>query len=188
MPLGDRQTLFFLHIPKTAGITLTSIIEANFAPEEILGPQDWREAKRTIADLSVVELARIRCVRGHYWFGAGDETIHDRISADPMVITMLRAPVARTVSVYQHVMRWPQHWLRERMGLGPGETVPLEEFIAHPGAQTEISNLQTRLVVGDIPGNPIDLDDPDKDVVRFDPDQLLALATARLESFAWVGV
>lgn len=188
MPLGDRQILFFLHIPKTAGITMTSIIESNFAPDQILGPQDWREARREIAELSVAELARIRCVRGHFWFGPGDEVIHDRLAVDPVVITMLRAPVARTISVYQHVMRWPQHWLRDRIGLAPGETIPLEEFVAHPGAQTEISNLQTRLIVGNVPGNPIDLDDPDEEAVRLDEEELLARATARLESFAWVGV
>jgi hypothetical protein len=188
LPPGDGELLFFLHVPKTAGISLTAVLDANYAEGEILQVQDWRDAEGLIEKLSVIELARVRCVGGHYWFGPGDRAVHDRFSVDPVVITVLRDPVARTVSAYQHVMRWPEHWLREELGLGEGETIPLQDFVEHPGTQSEIANLQTRLIVGMVPGNLPPLDIHSGEDVPFADEELLDLAKARLGSFAWVGL
>jgi hypothetical protein len=138
--------------------------------------------------MSAVELARIRCVRGHHWFGPGDRAIHDRLAIDPVVLTVLRDPVARTVSAYQHVMRWDEHWLREWLGLGEGETMPMHDFVEHPLVEGEIANLQTRLIVGRVPGNPPQLNVDSDDGVPFTDEELLARAKARLDSFAWVGL
>jgi hypothetical protein len=187
-PPGERELLFFLHVPKTAGISLTAVLDANYAEGEILQVQDWREAEGLIGEMSVVELARVRCVRGHYWFGPGDRAIHDRLSVDPVVITVMRDPVARTVSAYQHVMRWSEHWLRETLGLGEGETMPLQDFVEHPRTQGEIANLQTRLMVGMVPGNLPQLNVREGIDVPFTDEELLEAAKARLDSFAWVGL
>jgi Sulfotransferase family len=188
LPPGDNELLFFLHVPKTAGISLTAILDANFGDGEIFEVQDWREVEDAIDGMSAVELARVRCVRGHYWFGPGDAAVHDRFSVDPVTITVLRDPVARTVSAYQHVMRWEEHWLRGGLGLGEGETMPLGDFVEHPLTQGEIANLQTRLVVGMVPGNYPELNvRPEVDAPLSDA-ELLAMAKARLDSFAWVGV
>lgn len=188
LPPGDGELLFFLHVPKTAGISLTAVLDANYGEGEILQVQDWRDAEGLIEKLSVVELARIRCIGGHYWFGPGDQAVHDRFSVDPVVITVLRDPVARTVSAYQHVMRWPEHWLRKALGLGEGETIPLQDFVEHPGTQSEIANLQTRLIVGMVPGNLPPLDKGSAADIPFADEELLEMAKARLDSFAWVGL
>jgi hypothetical protein len=188
LPPGDRELLFFLHVPKTAGISLTAVLDANYTEGQILQVQDWREAEGLIGEMSVVELARVRCVRGHYWFGPGDRAIHDRLSVDPVVITVMRDPVARTVSAYQHVMRWSEHWLRETLGLGEGETMSLYDFVVHPETQGEITNLQTRLMVGMVPGNPPQLNVGEGADVPLADEELLDAAKARLDSFAWVGL
>lgn len=188
LPPAEDELLFFLHVPKTAGISLTAILDANFAPGATFEAQDWTDAGEVIERMSVVELARVRCVRGHYWFGPGDGAVHDRFSVDPVVITALRDPVARTVSAHQHVMRWPEHWLREEMGIGEEGTMSLQEFVENPIAQGEIANLQTRLIVGAVPGNPlISAPDP-SDAIPFSDEELLSLAKQRLDSFAWVGL
>jgi hypothetical protein len=188
LPPTDGELLFFLHVPKTGGISLTEILDAHFAPGAVLEVQDWRDAERLIGEMSVVELARVRCVRGHHWFGPGDRAIHDRLAVDPVVITALRDPVARTVSAYQHVMRLDEHWLRERLDLDEGETMPLHDFVEHPRTQGEIANLQTRLIVGRVPGNPAQLNADSGDGVPLEDAELLATAKARLDSFAWVGL
>ncbi len=188
LPPADNELLFFLHVPKTAGISLTAILDAHFAPGAVLEVQDWRDAERLIGQMSVVELARVRCVRGHHWFGPGDRAIHDRLAIDPLVLTVLRDPVARTVSAYQHVMRWDEHWLREWLGLAEGETMPMHDFVEHPLVQGEIANLQTRLIAGRIPGNPPQLDMDSGDGVPLEEGELLAAAKARLDSFVWVGL
>lgn len=188
LPPGDRELLFFLHVPKTAGISLTALLDAHYAEGEILQAQDWREAEGLIGEMSAIELARVRCVRGHYWFGPGDRAIHDRLSVDPVVITVMRDPVARTVSAYQHVMRWSEHWLREPLGLSEGETMLLHDFVEHPETQGEIVNLQTRLMVGMVPGNLPRLNVAEITDVPFTDEELLDAAKARLDSFAWVGL
>jgi hypothetical protein len=188
LPPAEDELLFFLHVPKTAGISLTAVLDANFAPGGIFEAQDWTDAGEVIERMSVVELARVRCVRGHYWFGPGDGAVHDRFSVDPVVITVLRDPVARTVSAHQHVMRWPEHWLREEMGIGEEGTMSLQEFVEDPIAQGEIANLQTRLIVGAVPGNPL-ISAPDPgDAIPFSDEELLSLAKQRIDSFAWVGL
>ncbi len=188
LPPREDELLFFLHVPKTAGISLTAVLDANFAPGEIFEAQDWEEAGEVIERMSPVELARVRCVRGHYWFGPGDQAVYDRFSVDPVTITVLRDPVARTISAYQHVMRWPDHWLRREVGIGEDGSMPLEEFVEHPGAQGEIANLQTRLIVGAVPGNPVKRDNAREQAVPFTEEELLAAAKARLDTFAWVGL
>lgn len=190
LPPAEDELLFFLHIPKTAGISLTAIIDANFPPNAIFEAHDWTEAGDVIERMSTVEMARVRCVRGHYWFGPGDRAVHDRFAVDPVVITVLRDPVARTVSAHQHVMRWPEHWLREKIGIGEEGTMSLHDFVEHPEAQGEIANLQTRLIVGAIPGNTLqpDLGPDPEEAVRFADEELLELAKRRLDSFAWVGL
>jgi hypothetical protein len=188
LPPAENELLLFLHVPKTAGISLTAILDANFVPGAIFAANDWTDAGEVIARMSVVERARVRCVRGHYWFGPGDRAVHDHFSVDPVVITALRDPVARTVSAHQHVMRWPEHWLREEIGLGEGETMSLQDFVEHPMAQGEIVNLQTRLIVGAVPGNPL-LGDPNHEgAAPFGDGELLEIAKQRLDSFAWVGL
>jgi hypothetical protein len=188
LPPAEDELLFFLHVPKTAGISLTAVLDANFAPGGIFEAQDWTDAGEVIERMSVAELARVRCVRGHYWFGPGDGAVHDRFSVDPVAITVLRDPVARTVSAHQHVMRWPEHWLREEIGIGEEGTMSLQEFVENPIAQGEIANLQTRLIVGAVPGNPL-ISAPDPgDAIPFSDEELLSFAKQRLDSFAWVGL
>lgn len=186
--LGNRDVLFFLHIPKSAGVTLIEVVDQNFGDGETLQSQDWRDAGSVIEGMSPLDLALVRCVRGHHWFGPGDEAIHDRISIDPITITVLRDPVARTVSVYQHVMRWKEHWLREYLDLSGDETMPLLEFVEHPEAQGEILNLQARLILGNVPGNPKQPAARLKGVVSFREEELLERAMARLDTFGWIGL
>jgi hypothetical protein len=191
LPPAENELLFFLHVPKTAGISLTAVLGANFVPGAILAASDWTKAGEVIEGvrgMSTVERARVRCVCGHYWFGPGDGAVHDHFSIDPIVLTVLRDPVARTASAHQHVMRWPEHWLRKELGIGEDGTISLHDFVEHPGAQGEIANLQTRLVVGAVPGNPF-LGDPDpEEAVPFTDGELLEIAKQRLDSFAWIGL
>lgn len=191
LPPTESELLFFLHVPKTAGISLTAILDANFTPGAILAASDWTKAGEVIEGvkgMSAVERARVRCVCGHYWVGPGDGAVYDHFSVDPIVLTVLRDPVARTASAHQHVMRWPEHWLREKIGIGEEGTMSLHDFVEHPGAQGEIANLQTRLVVGAVPGNPLLGDSDPEKAVPFTDEELLELAKQRLDSFAWVGL
>ena len=99
----------FLHIPKTAGTTLTSIIGRNYNASEIktlYNPQQFDD------DLNSGLLdAHIKMLYGHF---AYDNTISD---ADYYTFTFLREPISRCVSNYIHLKNSlePQHlkWMKD---------------------------------------------------------------------------
>ena len=58
------ETLFFLHLPRTAGTTLNAVLHDNFAPETVLSvyaKEDYERCRMLEADV----LERIRLIEGH---------------------------------------------------------------------------------------------------------------------------
>jgi sulfotransferase famil protein len=206
-PLRPDQVLFYLHIPKTGGVSLYEIIDSNFAPEEILPVPNHEKVKNAFRELSPTQLAAIRYVRGHFWFGRGDQAIYDFLVPDPVTITLLRNPIDRTVSVFQFVTSNPHIWLAKRV-MRPGarlteiarhpieegeiralQSMNLKDFVRNPAVQNEIRNLQARLVVGQVPGNPHANGRGEYEQEgRMPDDELLELAKRRLDGFAFVGL
>jgi trehalose 2-sulfotransferase len=205
-PLGPDDVLFFVHVPKTGGISLYEVIDANFAPEEILPVPESEDMEKAFRDLSPSDLAKLRCVRGHFWFGPGDRAVHDFLLPNPVIITFLRDPVARTVAVFQFLTRNPNIWLGKRMmrpevqsparaqpPLEEGEieelkAMELMDFVCHPAAQREIRNLQARQVLGTVPGNPRHGTGDPAQEQRMSDEELLSRAKKRVEEFAFVGL
>src|SRR5687768_14239089 len=85
--------LVFVHIPKTAGVTFSTILAGFYQPgvysiystAEIAKFQQLTEAQRGTYEL----------LQGHFPYG-----IHDYIPRPTQYITFLRDPVARVVSLY----------------------------------------------------------------------------------------
>jgi hypothetical protein len=179
------DVLFFLHVPKTGGTTLTGLLEEHFSEEQILRvPRTaWTEGFR---DLPAQELAKIRLVAGHFWVGPGDNGVHDLLTADPVVITMLRSPIDRTLSGYRHIARSPRHPFHVQLREVGGSLV---EFLRDLATTGYSRNVQARQVVGTTPGNPLEgTGDPARDEGRMSDDELLSRARERLDQFAFVGL
>lgn len=130
-----EPTTIFLHIPKTAGSSLSKVVTGQFRPAEtyhIRNPQEVRSPKYAPSFGSVDEFAalddaekqRYRCLLGHMNFG-----LHAVIPQPCRYITLLRDPVERVLSAYHH------HQRRLRLDTGdPNASVGLEQFIAErPG-------------------------------------------------------
>lgn len=184
--MAPDDVLFFLHVPKTGGISMTKILDDRFSAEEIFPVPDQHQPKKMFEELSVEELARIRFVRGHFWFGPGDGAIHDFLSPSPLTVTILRDPIERVMSVFRYIVNYPDHWLTKRTM--PSGTSDIAEFVRNPWAQSEIKDLQTRLIVGHIPGNPI-MNPPTRPAEdRMPDDELMDIAKQRLDEFVFVGL
>ena len=102
--MSNQETLIFLHIPKTAGTTLSIALANWFQPDELYhirsGNHDGAPQfspnfgpEETFCSLPTAERARFRCVLGHTKFG-----LHKAIPGPAKYFTMLRNPLDRYVS------------------------------------------------------------------------------------------
>ncbi|HXH34433.1 MAG TPA: hypothetical protein VNJ54_08490 [Plantibacter sp.] len=169
-----QPMLVFAHIPKTAGTTLTGVIEREYGVAACVHVKNWHDHRDESLEAIRGAAANpfTRAVLGHLPFAA-------RPAFPPTTrwLTVLRDPVERALSDY---------FYGKRVG-----AVPLAEYLART------NNLQTRMLSGIDPtesapaeelleGAKRNLRDPTTTVAlaeRFD--ESLALCTLR---FGWRGV
>jgi hypothetical protein len=130
----------FLHIPKTAGTSLTVALQSQFSPGEVClyypGAAvgiDWHVAK----NLPPRQLNAFKLLIGHASFG-----VHKLFQSPTKYYTFLREPLARLKSHYQ---------LFRAAKIDPvdkeGKTIFLYRAL-NEGLTDEFDNLQTRMVAG----------------------------------------
>ena len=137
-PAEPGRCLIFLHVPKTAGWTLRGVLRYKY-PSEILFLDDRYEALGGIEKVPLEDRRRARVVTGHVFYG-----VHEHIPQPSDYITVLRDPIARVVSMYNHILRRPQHRLHDEVA---GSGIGLEEF-ARASDDPGLDNQQTRLISG----------------------------------------
>lgn len=134
------NTLLFLHIPKTAGTTLLSILRRIYCDElvyEIYSDNSIDHALAEFKGLPKHEKKSIKCLSGHYTFG-----IHQNIPNPYRYISFLRDPVERVISHYFFVKNYKHHPLYSKIHQ---EGVSLREYV---GLDPELSNEQARMIAG----------------------------------------
>ncbi len=134
-----KQTVVFLHIPKTAGTTVSNIILRNQYQRDTLFFVDLKKPDAFL-NLSEHERARLRVIHGHFLYG-----IHNLLPNPAVYFTLLRDPVDRIISYYYFVMRdhqlpHPYNVIRER-------NMSLEDF-ARNDLIFDMQNGQTRMLAG----------------------------------------
>ena len=132
------RCIIFLHVPKTAGWTLRGVLRYKY-PSEILFLDDVFDPLWGIEQIPLEDRERARVATGHVFYG-----VHEHIPQPSDYITVLRDPIARVVSMYNHILRRPEHRLHDvvvRSGMG------LEEF-ARTSTDPGLHNQQTRLISG----------------------------------------
>ena len=143
--------LIFLHLPKTAGVTLNTVIHRQYDPSQIYEIYGNQPEKRAEAFLRMPheERMRCRCIAGHMRYG-----VHTGLTPPWYYITVLREPVARLVSEYYYILQRPNHWFHRTVR---DRGLALDTFAVH--APNIIANAQTMLLAGVPPGiSPTDAD------------------------------
>lgn len=131
----NSRTLFFVHIPKTAGTTLNSTLSKSFLPEENISiDKDWSQ---TLDAFWTYDLEKIKYIHGHIPLSALEE-----FSSQVDIITLMRDPVELLVSAFMHIKRSPNHALYEKI---KSENFTIIDFldINHPSFSP---NLQTSIL------------------------------------------
>ena len=186
-PLRAEDQIYFLHIPKTGGMSLSNTIYEYF-------PGDDRPQYKPIDLLNPpAALRKQRFIIGHTYF-----TMRHFLDREPIYITMLREPVSQVVSLFRHIHRLPEHPLHEKF-----RDSTLLEFLNTPFGEQMSSNYQTmslamdddpRQFVKEIPAErkdqQIQINKAMRDAVlsRNDDKSLLELVKNRLQTFAFVGI
>jgi hypothetical protein len=133
-------TVIFLHLPKTAGTTLHTIINRQYPREAIhaFGP-DAVAAVAAFKSMPEVERTKIRLLQGHMPFG-----LHAYLPQPAAYFTMLRHPVERMISEYYYARNSPVHYLYP---LVTGQNLSLQQAIEGQ-VHVMLNDAQTRLLSG----------------------------------------
>jgi hypothetical protein len=103
MERSDRPLVAFVHVPKTGGKTLHTVLSR--AMQGIFA-ESTEEAQSRIDALDESQFARLDLVAGHVPYG-----VHEMVGRPTTYVTMLREPVSRVVSHYWFVRSEPDHYL-----------------------------------------------------------------------------
>lgn len=123
MTLPTSPRLFFLHVPKTAGMTMRHIAARQYPPQNFLfTKRGSHNGLQTLTGLSAAQRSRLACVFGHYPFG-----VHTLFEGDFTYATILRNPVEQIVSMYSYLRASPRTQPHQ---FAMSKT--LEEFITYP--------------------------------------------------------
>jgi hypothetical protein len=162
--------LIFLHLPKTGGSTLTTVLRWQYRkvhPSEIVR---FDTAERTFEEfgrLPLEQRAHLKLLMGHFAYGV-DGSIPKTCS----YITIVREPVQRVVSVYRYVLSAPHHPLHETL---TSSSMSLEDYVGSGIHADQTENALTRQLAGR---------DEEEDLTRSD----LEIAKGNLGNFRAVGL
>ena len=188
--LQNDDILYFLHIPKTAGTTVTSIIDGFFDYESIFPHKVWPALIKNRPN----SFEGFKFIRGHFGYG-----LHQILKKKPIYMTMLRKPIDRTISNFDHIQNFSQGttWVSEKF-VKKGES--LVDVLNDPKRRAIFKNSQTRLIgldLGTMMSSSKILRELQKDDSFLETissckqpsdDKLLEIAKNRLSEFAYVGI
>ncbi|MCP4360743.1 MAG: sulfotransferase family 2 domain-containing protein [Chloroflexi bacterium] len=164
--VDKSTTIIFLHIPKTAGLTLYEILNREYGRNYIYtfvgGRQRLQQSMDSFAGQTETERANYRLLRGHTPFG-----IHNLVPGPATYITFLRDPIKRVVSHYYYVKNNPHHLLHEAV---TSQNMSLQMYLSS-GINYELDNGQTRQLAGitdEIPYGACDQELLDQAIVNID--------------------
>jgi hypothetical protein len=125
-------SIYFLHIPKTAGSSMIMTLVNAFPSEDVLRVGHWDYIVRTPTE----QLSRCRIFMGHY-----SAYLNRFLGRKLNVFTFFRDPVERTLSHYSYIRLNPTHPYYE---IACRQT--LREFVTDPVTRTNVVNYQARYI------------------------------------------
>ncbi len=178
---AKRPPLFFLHIPKTAGVTLRTYLRNQY-PASAVAPEAWEQ----LVDLTPEQRKQIRLLQGHFpW------CLRDFLPGDVNVMTFMREPISRTISVLKHLSRDPTfHPLHAQCkGRSLSDMLQMME-VRNACANTQTALLSARSSLDETMefAKAFIASGSHMDYGSNEPGPDLALAQARLHDMAFIGL
>ena len=162
----DDACLIFLHLPKTGGTTVSTVIRWQYRrvhPTELVEFYAHGRDFEEFSALPYRKRANARIVVGHFAYG-----IHEYIPRPCQYFTLMREPVERVVSAYRYILSTPTAPLHDEV---TGSAISLDEYLHRHQAV----NALTRAAAGRDESGEVNGDD-------------LETAKRNLEGFVAVGL
>jgi hypothetical protein len=165
-----NEPVFFLHVPKAAGLSINALVKESFSDGEICPPPVDRAWRRDALD-------GYRFYSGHFSF----DFIREFNCGTRLI--MLRHPVDRIVSLYDYWRSYRWSYLQATVPAGRydsrvlAKSVSFSEFLDAPLARCDVSNQVARLLLG-----------AQSDTLLRDHTIAISRAISILRTFDWVGV
>lgn len=130
--IGERAPLFFMHIPKTAGMSMRLYLSGQYRTHHVCPYVRWsgligRED----------EVRAFRLVQGHFRYN-----LRHLMAEDARMLVMLREPLRRTVSALRHLQRDPSFHQDHVLA----RDLTIAEILRHPGLMKNQENVQARFL------------------------------------------
>jgi hypothetical protein len=144
--VAREAPVIFLHIPKTAGMSLHGLFVRHYRGRLIhnmgvknITAEEWQRGLERVRAMPAAQRDAVAVFKGHMIFG-----LHDLLERPARYVTFLRDPVKRLLSHYRMVYR---------LGGLPAETVldparPMWGLTADPALYRSIDNYQVRALSG----------------------------------------
>jgi len=185
--LDEQDVLYFLHIPKTAGTSVISILDSYFKKEQVLRLHAWKYLLPKLP----LDFSNYRFFRGHYGIG-----FYRLLPKKPLYLTVLREPKDIIISSYKMIQRQPEE--AERYSIPQDKTI--SELITDPKIEG-LNDTQVHWLAVDLDVVALSKNMDMNELANFQPeehsyfkhpnmsdDELLKIAKQRLSEFAWVGI
>lgn len=176
----EDDILLFVHIPKTGGLSFIHVLDQQFKKEEIF-PLHSAPSPELFEPYTQKRLEQYKLVRGHFRFGPYDQRVYKHLSQNPIMITMLRDPVQRTISAYRYILRTPERPLHSEL---VSKDCSLMDFVCDPTYAGWVENRQARVIFGGYPGFPFHKNSSEK----ISDEAILHICLDRIQQFALVGL
>jgi hypothetical protein len=178
---GTRGSLFFMHIPKTAGMSMRLYLSEQYRPDEICKAERWQDFLGHEQDLR-----SFRLVRGHFRYN-----LRDLVAEDARMLVVMREPLRRTVSALRHLRRDPN--FHQSYAMAKDLTLP--DMIRHPEIMSYQRDVQARFLCASRPAAAVsawleEQQSRNRDADAGDPEKPpeFQLAADRLETIDFVGL
>lgn len=133
-----RTSIVFIHIPRSAGTALRSILYANY---DNCIHIDGLKGLKSLAMIPEHELRSLSLVEGHINFD-----VSNVLPQEHDYITMLRSPVERVISTFRYICQYPQHRLHKYI---TENNISIIEYIESKCNKVGVDNGMTRILSGE---------------------------------------
>jgi hypothetical protein len=155
-PIGAREPLLFMHIPKTAGTSLRQYLANQYGRAEICPASNWQD----LAKMPLPQIGSYKLLQGHFGFNA-----RSIACAGSKTLVTLREPISRTLSNIRHMQRDPT--FHKLHGQVKGKTITeilgnyeLRRFFANAQTTFLSANRQAPEVVAYLAADWVAMRDP----------------------------